>query len=517
MSNEEQEAIFDSSKEIKWGGWLNEFLWVCAGVNRKVLRQCPTDYAKYAGIGGTILFTALMACLSGGYALSFVFDNDAVGVAFGIFWGMLIFNLDRFIVNTMYSDGKVTISARELKAGLPRIIMAIFLGIVISYPLELRLFDDEIKIEISKMKEQMIKDRVAVDNAKIDSLNHLAQSLRDNPPTLNGNDIVLENERQVKLNKKLADKTKHLNQAQQRVNALIVSIHTLASNNNDGKNNKQLTSKRKELTQCAIERDSYRDSVNDLQLQMRRLSPQIDDKIKERQKNIDGEINRVKAESDSLKLTINNAKASYEKEFKKFNGLQAQMLAFSEIKDEHMSTQIASILIMLLFIIIETAPTFFKMMIASGPYDDLLRAEMHRVRVLSDKRISDINDEVNTSVEISVAKNKERLEAEMAANKEVLTQVAVAQARLIEYAIEEWEKVERTKIEKDPSKYIRGFEPTVEVSPQRTKKGKKHKGRRAEQNMLADSQAQESTTPDESEAIAEPTTENTTEPQPDNE
>ncbi len=175
MSNEEQEAIFDSSKEIKWGGWLNEFLWVCAGVNRKVLRQCPTDYAKYAGIGGTILFTALMACLSGGYALSFVFDNDAVGVAFGIFWGMLIFNLDRFIVNTMYSDGKVTISARELKAGLPRIIMAIFLGIVISYPLELRLFDDEIKIEISDMKEQLLNDRVAVDNAKIDSLKQLAQ------------------------------------------------------------------------------------------------------------------------------------------------------------------------------------------------------------------------------------------------------------------------------------------------------------------------------------------------------
>ena len=158
MSNEEQEAIFDSSKEIKWGGWLNEFLWVCAGVNRKVLRQCPTDYAKYAGIGGTILFTALMACLSGGYALSFVFDNDAVGVAFGIFWGMLIFNLDRFIVNTMYSDGKVTISARELKAGLPRIIMAIFLGLVISAPLEMRIFHEQIDAQLKIDNAQRTQD-----------------------------------------------------------------------------------------------------------------------------------------------------------------------------------------------------------------------------------------------------------------------------------------------------------------------------------------------------------------------
>ena len=62
-------------ENIKWGGFLNEFLWICCGVNRKVLRQCPTDYAKYAGMGGTILFTALMACLSGSYALYTVFDK----------------------------------------------------------------------------------------------------------------------------------------------------------------------------------------------------------------------------------------------------------------------------------------------------------------------------------------------------------------------------------------------------------------------------------------------------------
>ena len=63
------------SNNIVWGGLINEFLWLCAGVDRKILRQCPTDYAKYAGIGGTILFTALMATLSGGYAFSTVFDS----------------------------------------------------------------------------------------------------------------------------------------------------------------------------------------------------------------------------------------------------------------------------------------------------------------------------------------------------------------------------------------------------------------------------------------------------------
>lgn len=144
-------------KEITWGGLLNEFLWTCAGVNKKVLRQCPTEYAKYAGIGGTILFTALMAMLSGGYAIYTVFDNSQVAVMFGVFWGLLIFNLDRFIVNTMYSDGKVTISWKEFTSGLPRIIIAIFLGIVISTPLELKIFEDEINVAIQELAKDKIK------------------------------------------------------------------------------------------------------------------------------------------------------------------------------------------------------------------------------------------------------------------------------------------------------------------------------------------------------------------------
>lgn len=127
-NNKIQKAIYNSEELVEWGGNLNEFLWICAGADRKVLRQCPTDYAKYAGIGGTILFTALMAMLSGGYALFSVFKEQWVAIAFGVFWGLLIFNLDRFIVNTMYSDGKVTISWQEFYCGLPRIIMAIFWG-----------------------------------------------------------------------------------------------------------------------------------------------------------------------------------------------------------------------------------------------------------------------------------------------------------------------------------------------------------------------------------------------------
>lgn len=142
------------------------------------------------------------------------------------------------------------------------------------------------------------------------------------------------------------------------------------------------------------------------------------------------------------------------------NGFCVRYEAFSNLKKENFALSVISLVIMLLFIIIETAPTFFKMMIASGPYDDYLRVEMHKVRVLSDKRISDLNDEVNTEVQISIQKNKERLAAETLANKELMERIAKAQAELLQTAIDKWREEELAKVNENPSAYIQSNSET---------------------------------------------------------
>lgn len=138
---------------------FKEFFWWCAGADRALLRKCPGDHSKYVGIGSVILFTALMAWFSSFIAMKLVFGTQPLDIPFiqkqfdfpiwaalfATFWGSMIFFLDRFITNTMYSDGEVTISKDEFVGGLPRILIAIFLGIVISAPLELEIFQDEIK------------------------------------------------------------------------------------------------------------------------------------------------------------------------------------------------------------------------------------------------------------------------------------------------------------------------------------------------------------------------------------
>ena len=109
---------------------------------------------------------------------------------------------------------------------------------------------------------------------------------------------------------------------------------------------------------------------------------------------------------------------------------------------------------MLLFVIIETAPTFFKMMMEDGPYDELLRAEKHRVKVLAQKRMSDVNDEVNTAVKISTMKNQKRFEAEAIANEDILKRIALVQAELLQKSIDAWREEELRKIAENPSSYI---------------------------------------------------------------
>ncbi|MBO5296933.1 MAG: DUF4407 domain-containing protein [Candidatus Homeothermus sp.] len=448
--------------ERKRCGWLNEFLWSCAGVNKKVLRQCPSDYAKYAGIGGTILFTALMACFSGGYALSFVFGKWWIGLVFGVFWGLLIFNLDRFIVNTMYSDGKVTIGWQELKSGLPRIIMAIFLGIVISYPLELKIFDDEIQVKIEEMKEERLRLYIAVDQQRVDSLEQVLAHLRETPVSIYDVDITGGNQQLNNLMSRQKELQTNIDQENSAIANLDREINALKRNNDEGENDAKINKKINAKRGHQSTRNGYQSELRNVQAEMAVISPQVQELIRKKTSDRESNIQTLKSDIAALKTKIANADKEYKKILdKNFNGFQAQMLAFSEMKDAKSeedlvsSTQIASWLIMILFIIIETAPTFFKMMMEDGPYDDLLRAEKHRVNVLSQKRISDVNDEVNTSVKISTMKNQKRLEAEALANEDILKRIAEVQAELLQKSIDAWREEELRKIAENPTAYIK--------------------------------------------------------------
>lgn len=455
--------VLDTPKK---SGLINEFLWSCAGVNKHILRQCPSDYAKYAGIGGTILFTAIMAALSGGYALNFVFKDIYISIAFGIFWGLLIFNLDRFIVNTMYSDGKHTISWAELKSGFPRIIMAVFLGIVISTPLELRIFESEINNQLEKDKKDKIEEYVRTDKVLLDSLRKQRDILRDAPldpqyvGALGSADLeVQQNLAELSsLRKKDEDLRSQISTLRNQIRTLQVS-----KKHNDSIKARQLISQR---TSLQNELNQVRSKRLELDQYIRTKSQEYKNVMEKAQDQRSNDLAALDSRINLLDKKMNSSEVSYKEKLKRnFDGLSYRMKAFSEIRKEDISTDIAAWFIMMLFVIIETAPTFFKMMMQDGAYDSLLISEKHRVKVLSQKKMSDVNDYVNTEVKISTMKNEKRLEAEILANEEILKKIAAIQAELLSKSIDAWREEELRKIEEDPKSYLQ-----VTIKPEKNKK-----------------------------------------------
>ena len=418
--------IFDHDKIVgfEWSNLLNEFLWICAGANRKVLRQCPTEHAKYAGIGGTILFTAIMACISGGYAIYKVFADEVfdkaneiwitdvnaiyTAIAFGIVWGLLIFNLDRFMVNTMYTDGTEKITKEEIKGALPRLVLAVFIGIVISTPIELRIFKD-------KIQSQLIVDQGEAQNQMSEKQQYIRDQIKELEAQKGSN-----NKRVDKLR---TDRAKIEDQAYKEATG-----HGLSGKAGIGNYTKELQARAKNLD----------DEVKRIQKEVERANAAIDPQLNDL-------YNQLKDHSTNNEIAAKSMK-----------GFAAELTALNEITFlSSFSLSMARILIMLLFIAIEIIPTLFKLMMIDGVYDAVLQLEKHRSINIALEQESNINDDINTNIQIATKKNEDRLTAEIKANKELMEKIAKTQAELLNTAIERWREEELKKIEENPSHYIK--------------------------------------------------------------
>jgi hypothetical protein len=132
---------------------LKQFFILCSGTDRDLLEGCSEgEQTKYVGIGATVFFTAVMAFLASAYALFTVFDSIYPALIFGFVWSLLIFNLDRFIVSTIKKRDRFM---DEFLQATPRILLAVIIAIVISKPLEIKIFEKEINTVLLKEKNEM--------------------------------------------------------------------------------------------------------------------------------------------------------------------------------------------------------------------------------------------------------------------------------------------------------------------------------------------------------------------------
>jgi hypothetical protein len=474
------EKIKQLGKENK-KNLIIEFLWFCSGANIDILRCCPTDYAKYFGIGGTILFTALMASFAGGYAFFTAFKESIyqlvpasqeivngvvstiperkvlvgytngsyiLSIIFGIFWGSMIFNLDRYIVVTLgKGDGTPKITKGELLSATPRLIMAILIGFVIATPLELKLFENEINVEIESLINEEVEKLGTADSTILLEKSKLEREkidLNARKDKINaGNYDVLPDQQIKDINSQLIEKRNE----QARQLKRIIPLH-IAKSSQDSlriKNNNR-------PVQALIAKLGA--EINDLEGQLKE-NKGTSIAIKNQELNkIELRLTEISEGLRAINTTVQVKTIERESVAKQYNGFMARIEAYERLQNKHFSLRVVGIFITLLFIFIEVAPVFFKMMTESGPYDDIYERIKHEVFVREKQKISDVNDIINCDIEIGTRKNQNRLNAEIKSNEELLNTIALAQAEIAKTAIEKWKNQEMKKAIENPESFI---------------------------------------------------------------
>ncbi|MEN9910115.1 MAG: hypothetical protein RLZZ540_3274 [Bacteroidota bacterium] len=293
---------------------LKSFFILCSGADKNLLEGCSEgEQTKYVGIGATVFFTAVMAFIASAYALFTVFDSVYPAIAFGVIWSLLIFNLDRFIVSTIRKRERF---GSEFLQATPRIVLAIIIAIVISKPLEIKIFEKEINTVLLKEKNAM-----ALNNKK-EVANYFKSDLDKNKAEI----ASLKNE---------------IIQKEKEVNTLYETYITEAEGTKGTmKLGKGPVFKEKiaKHNLASAELDTIRKNnlakITEKENLNKTLQADLDKKVSETQPIIDG-----------------------------FDGLMARINALGKLPS------LPSYFIMLLFLAIETSPIIAKLLSPKGEYD----------------------------------------------------------------------------------------------------------------------------------------------------
>lgn len=344
-----QQTINQSNHAINW---FQKFLMICSGGNIHILRKTPSEWNKFSGIGGIVLFTAVFATLSAGYAMYTVFDNIWAAAGFGVLWGLMIFNLDRYIVSSIKKTGTWW---NQILMAVPRLILATFLGIIISKPLELKIFEKEVNKQLNTIIQRNKKQLQGEMNGRI---------LQQSGP--------FETEKQ-QISEKIAQYQKAYDSASVELEKEILGKQTGLTSGKEGfgpnaKRKQELKEQRRQ----------------DLENYQKQAAPRLE--------YLDKEISKVYT-------NLETERKSTETFEDKFNGFAARLQALDELGKNSAIIGLAAAFIMGLFICLEISPVLVKLISHVGPYDYLLEKTENDFRLYSKEKIEKGNAQTDFRIE----------------------------------------------------------------------------------------------------------------------
>ena len=91
-----------------------------------------------------VAVATILAWLSGFFVMQIVYDSIAAAITFGTLWAVIVFCESRFSYISLKSDGRIEITKEEIKSNLWQIIAATLVAFLVTIPLELKIYFNEI-------------------------------------------------------------------------------------------------------------------------------------------------------------------------------------------------------------------------------------------------------------------------------------------------------------------------------------------------------------------------------------
>jgi len=364
----------------------SNFLWWCSGAHQKLLREFPSEHSKYAGLGGVLLATFVLAALSAGYAVYSVFGNWIWTICFALIWGLIIFNFDRFLVSTMRKYG--VSKRKQLWMAIPRLLLAVLIGVTIARPLELKIFEKEIDTKV------------------VENLHKKVQR----------NDSLLQIENKAQLQNAFTERSRLTD----RKLAIEDTLHRLQQSyvqEADGTGGSG---------QRGIE-DLTRLKMNAYTAATQQYRPEL--------QLLNGDIARQDSIISSSQSSLEEKRKLYAATIQSNVGFLERNKALSDLSDEESSVFWTSILISLLIILIEVGPILSKMIMPVGPYDIALAKE----ELMS---MAAAENEMRKDKELTSEKKKAFYQKQREVSDQLVDQMSALQKKHIDQELDKWERGE---------------------------------------------------------------------------
>lgn len=377
---------YDSFGGTKKQNSDSNFLWWCAGAHQKLLKQFPSEHTKYAGLGGVLLATFVLATLSSGYAIYSVFGNWIWTIAFALIWGLIIFNFDRFLVSTMRKYG--VSKRKQIWMAIPRLALALLIGLTIARPLELKIFEKEIAV---KMQE---------------NLHHKIQN----------NDSLLQIENKL-LMQDASTERQRLALRKNAIEDSLARLQTAYIQEADGTGGSG---------QKGIEKLTHlkMDAYNNALLQ---YAPEM--------KSIDSGTKVQDSILSTAKANLEQKRKDYALTVAANQGFLEKNKALSDLSDQESSVWWTSTLLSLLIILIEIGPILSKLIMPIGPYDIALAKE-ELLQMAEDE------NSMRKSKEVMFEKRKAFYQKQKEMSDELVNKLAELQKKHVDIELDKWERGE---------------------------------------------------------------------------